>query len=155
MRAYEIAAAHGAGLERDVEVAVDEPLAAERLGRAPDRHHLGMRGRIAVGQSATAGLRDDIAVAHDDAADRHLAGRRRGMRLVEREIHEGVRRHGPGTSPQLCYHAAARAASPTIRQMNRSDDHPAAGERIARVIARAAGCSRREAEAWIAAGRSR
>src|SRR5262245_47091035 len=35
--------AHGAGLECDVEVAVDEPLAAERLGRAPDRHHLGMR----------------------------------------------------------------------------------------------------------------
>jgi 23S rRNA pseudouridine2605 synthase len=59
----------------------------------------------------------------------------------------------PDTSPQLCYHAAARAASPTIRQMNRSDDHPAAGERIARVIARAGLASRREAEAWIAAGR--
>jgi len=37
--------------------------------------------------------------------------------------------------------------------MNRSDDHPAAGERIARVIARAGLASRREAEAWIAAGR--
>jgi hypothetical protein len=53
-----------------------------------------MRGRIAVGQGAVAGLRDQVAVAYDDAADRHLAGRRRGMRLVEREIHEGVRRHG-------------------------------------------------------------
>ena len=30
-----------------------------------------------------------VAVAHDHAADRHLAGRGGGARLVEREIHEG------------------------------------------------------------------
>src|SRR5262249_43891870 len=50
--------AHGAGLERDVEIAVGEPLAAERRCRPPDRHHLGMRGRIALGEGAVAGLRD-------------------------------------------------------------------------------------------------
>src|SRR5215469_11776073 len=32
--------AHRAGLERDVEIAVDEPLGAQRLRRAADRHHL-------------------------------------------------------------------------------------------------------------------
>src|SRR5581483_11620021 len=38
------ASAHGAGLERDIEVAIGEPLAAELLCRLADRQHLGMRG---------------------------------------------------------------------------------------------------------------
>jgi 23S rRNA pseudouridine2605 synthase len=37
--------------------------------------------------------------------------------------------------------------------MSGQNDHPAAGERIAKVIARAGLASRRQAEAWIAAGR--
>src|SRR5712691_5682080 len=86
--------AHGAGLQRHIEVAVDQPLAAEGLRSPADRHDLGMRGRVAVGERAIAGLRDQIAVADDHAADRHLAGVRCRVRLVEREIHESVRRHG-------------------------------------------------------------
>src|ERR1700724_3201171 len=83
------ARAHGARLERDMQVAIGEPFAGERERGGPDRHDLAMRGRVAVGQRAVAGLRDHRAVAHDDAADRHLAGRRGGAGLRQRQVHEG------------------------------------------------------------------
>jgi 23S rRNA pseudouridine2605 synthase len=54
---------------------------------------------------------------------------------------------------RLCYHVTLRAGSPTIRQMRGKDEQSTAGERVAKVIARAGLASRREAEAWIAAGR--
>ena len=44
---------------------------------------------VAVGQAAIAGPRDHLAVAHHHGADRHLAGRRCGAGLLEREVHEG------------------------------------------------------------------
>ena len=40
-----------------------------------------------------------------------------------------------------------------MKQIDGRNDRPAAGERIAKAIARAGLASRREAEAWIAAGR--
>src|SRR5262244_1524322 len=40
-----------------------------------------------------------------------------------------------------------------MRHMRGQDERPASGERIAKAIARAGLCSRREAETWIAAGR--
>ena len=40
-----------------------------------------------------------------------------------------------------------------MRQRSGQNERPASGERIAKAIARAGLCSRRQAEAWIAAGR--
>src|SRR6266446_5044773 len=40
-----------------------------------------------------------------------------------------------------------------MRHVRAQNGRPASGERIAKIIARAGLCSRREAEAWIAAGR--
>src|SRR5580704_10104441 len=64
---------HGAGLERDMEVAFGEPLAAERERGGPDRDYLAMGGRVAVGHGAIGRLRDHLAVAHYHAPYRHLA----------------------------------------------------------------------------------
>ena len=72
-----------------MQIAIGQPLGAERGRGLPDRQQFGMRGRIAVAQRAVARLRHHLAVAHDHAADRHLAGRRRGAGLVQRHVHEG------------------------------------------------------------------
>ena len=110
-----------------------------------------MRGRIALGERAIAGLRDQLAVAHDHATDRHLAGGRRGVGLVECELHEGMRgMPKPGHPGELCYPRRAASGKGNERQGQRTANP---GERLAKVIARAGLASRREAEAWIAAGR--
>ena len=83
--------AHGAGFERHIEVAVDEPFRAHRLGGAADCDDFRMGGRIAIGKRAIAGLGEQVAVAHDHAADRHLAGLCRRARLCQRKIHEAPR----------------------------------------------------------------
>src|SRR5690606_3354429 len=57
--------AHGAGLERDIEVAAFEPLRAERAGGLAQRQELRMRGRIAVGERPVAGAGEDRTVPHD------------------------------------------------------------------------------------------
>src|ERR1700693_3618094 len=69
------ARAHRARLERDMKVAIGEPFAAELERGGPDRDDLAMRRRVAVGERAIARLRDHLAIAHDDATDRYLAGR--------------------------------------------------------------------------------
>ena len=140
-----------------------------------------MRGRIAVGQRAVAGRRDHRAVAHDHAADRHLAGVLRLARLVQRHVHEG--RHSTPRSAQPCIKAWMPGIKPGMTKTDERSDRPKAGhhrgrpfrgkrlkttlpkpavdvplpqakaaERIAKVMARAGLASRREAEAWIAAG---
>ena len=95
--------AHGAGLERHVEIAIEQPFVAEGSRGMPDRQHLGMRGRVVVRDGAVRRLRDQVSRAHDHAAHRNLAGLRCRLRLRERERHEGkghsrsMRRRDPRT----------------------------------------------------------
>lgn len=80
--------AHGAGLQRDIEVAIGQPLAADDFGGLPDRKDFRMRGRVAVGQGPVPGGRDHLLVAHDHAADRHFAGFSGLFGSFQRQIHE-------------------------------------------------------------------
>ena len=82
------ARAHRAGLQRDVEVAIDQPLGPDGLGRLPDRQNFGMRGRIAVGQGPVAGGGDHLVTPDDDASDRNFAGFSGVFGRFERQIHE-------------------------------------------------------------------
>jgi 23S rRNA pseudouridine2605 synthase len=128
-----------------MQVALDEALAADRGGRLPDREQFGMRGRIPVTQRAVAGAHDHRTVAHDHATNRHLAGRRRGTGFLKGHIHERchlrfIKTPMPGIKPPM---------KPSMTKPQSSYE----GERIAKVMARAGLCSRRDAEGWIAAGR--
>ena len=80
--------AHGTGLERDIEVAIDQPLAADLVGGGADGENLGMRGRIAVGERPVPGGSYDFAVPHDHATDRHLPGFPGALGRFQGQIHE-------------------------------------------------------------------
>ena len=72
------AGAHGARLERNIEVAAGEAAPAQFFGGAPDCQHLGMGGRIEAPLGLVAGAGDDPAAVaqHDNRADRHFVALR-------------------------------------------------------------------------------
>jgi hypothetical protein len=79
--------AHRAGLERDPQLAIVEPLAAQRLRRRTDCQHFGMGSGIGKRAGCIVRRRDHHARAHDHRADRNLARRRPGAGLGERGLH--------------------------------------------------------------------
>jgi 23S rRNA pseudouridine2605 synthase len=115
-----------------------------------------MGSRIAIHERAVVRSCDHLAVAHDHAANRHLAGRAGGTGLREGFRHKGGLEVGheffreptgcavSGTG-RFCYQAIMTAGKGS------NEEEP--GDRIAKVIARAGLASRRAAEAFIAAGR--
>ena len=82
------AGAHGAGLERDIEVAIVEAFGVQPVRRLTDGDHFGMGGQIPLGERAIAGTHDDLAVTHNDATDRHLAAVTGGAGFCQGHIHE-------------------------------------------------------------------
>jgi 23S rRNA pseudouridine2605 synthase len=106
-----------------------------------------MGGRIAPFEDAVAGPREHLAVLHNDRADRHLAAFGSGAGLGKRQGHEIVVGHCIATIVRL-RDSANQRERPTVAETDNKQ-----GDRIAKVIARAGVCSRRDAEKLIAEGR--
>ena len=104
--------AHGARLQRDVQIAVRKSLASHRGRGRTNGDKLGMRSGVAVGDDAVAGPRNHAAIPHDDASNRHLAPRPRRTGFFKRGLHE--RRHG-------CRCCRARPCAGHPRLYTRSD----------------------------------
>ena len=75
--------AHGAGLQRHVQIAIGQPLRAKRAAGFADRQNFGVRCRIVGLQHPVAGAGDDRAVPRYDRADRDLAPRAGRLRFEE------------------------------------------------------------------------
>ena len=111
------AGAHRARLERDVEVAADQPFGAKLRRGLADHEHFGMGGRIGELARAIAGARDHRSGANERGADRRLAARFGRPRLGEGEAHRIavpvalVARHDDGSAPASPRSAAKRRFS--------------------------------------------
>ena len=80
--------AHRARFQRDIEVAIDQPLGADGLGGLPDRQDFGMRSRISLGQGAVGGGGDDLVIPDNHASNRDFAGFSGVFGCFQRQIHE-------------------------------------------------------------------
>ena len=91
-------------------------------------------------------------VADDDGADRHLAARAGRPRLLQRQLHEArlAQAHLASLSLALLREPMSGGAA---KEKQAAAGPDAKGERIAKVIARAGFCSRRDAERLIGEGR--
>ena len=107
-----------------------------------------------VGQLArpVSGGGKHFAVADDDCADRDLAARAGVFGMRQRNIHKArlAAAHLASHRP-LCYEPRMSGGAAGEKQAERK--FSAKGERVAKVIARAGLCSRRDAERLVAEGR--
>ena len=161
--------AHRAGLQRDIEIAAGQAWPAARTGGGADHQRLGMGGGIGqlLGAVAVAGQHLSVFGFHQDSAHRHLAARTGRLGLGEGQLHHGrVVIHRRTLLPARPTVKVIGAAAATLYMTADRTPEPGppmtestttacrdSGERIAKALARAGLCSRREAERWIAEGR--
>jgi 23S rRNA pseudouridine2605 synthase len=137
--------AHRAWLQAHVEVAAVEPLAAEPRRAGTQYQHLGMRGRVTVALDPIASGSDDRAGGIDERrADRYFAGGAGSFGLGQRARHRPIAVRNP-----LAHLVSAHHTPRTFMALPTTEPP----QRIAKLIARAGLCSRRDAERWIAEGR--
>jgi len=82
------ACAHGAGFERDVEIAIGQPLRVHLATGRTDYLHFGMCGRIVQLERTVSVPSQDLAVSHKNSPDGHLAAFRCAFGLLKSHIHE-------------------------------------------------------------------
>src|SRR4051794_13655469 len=119
--------AHGAGLERHVEHAVEHAPGSEAARGFAQGEDLGVRGGVATQLALVAPGPDDLALVHDHRADRHVVVLQRPLGLAEGQAHEvlvlGEEGHGwhdkPRTfaSPSGCSGRAGASACRYLRSM--------------------------------------
>jgi len=73
--------AHGARLERDVDLGADQPVGAEPPRGTAQHQDLGMSRRIVGADRLVAGACQHFAAGDDHGADRHFAAAPRALRL--------------------------------------------------------------------------
>jgi 23S rRNA pseudouridine2605 synthase len=134
--------AHGAGFEGDNERQAGEPIVSHGLGRGAQRQDLGVGGGIAPEDGPVARRSDDFPRRRIDhhGADRRFSVRCGGLRLGQGDAHVGEIM--VGHPPQR------RTPGPQGQPLDE-----AAGERVAKALARAGVASRRDVERLIAAGK--
>ena len=82
------AAAHGTRLQRDVKLAVVQPVVAQSEGRRTQRHDFGMCRRIMAVDRCVAPYTNHMPVAHNNRSHWNLARGRGQTGLLERQPHE-------------------------------------------------------------------
>lgn len=152
--------AHCARLQSDVEIHLGQALGRERVEGGTDRQHFGVGGGVAKLAHSVAGSCDNrLPAVDDDGADRDFSTLGSGPRLFERDVHDRgfANRHDRDPDNEGSAHLMSTRRARQDRERTRKPASRATGtassDRIAKVIAHAGLCSRREAERWIEAGR--
>ena len=131
--------AHRAGLQRHIEVAFRQARRALELAGLLQHEHFRMSGRIMRRLCRVAATGDDLTCSdiYDHGADRNFSARCRGS----------------GFGNGFCHIMILVTVIHKGSISNMTDGETEKGERIAKRLARAGVCSRRDAERMIAAGR--
>ena len=140
--------AHRARFERYKEFSSNESFILENRCPGAKDEDLRMRGRIAPFHDPISLPGQNAALARKDGANGHLASGGRRLGLLEGERHEFIVPHS-----RLPRGRAHSTPSPEKRKSEAAVTEAPQGDRVAKAIARAGVCSRRDAEKLIAEGR--
>lgn len=142
---------HGAGFQRHIKVASRQPLRTEHFAGASYSQNFRVSRRIVRRKGLIACPRDHSAITNDHSPNGHLATARGLFGVFQRQIHKSGFRLDHRFNREG--NAVGDAMAPHPKKDKPAMVEKPAGERIAKRMARAGLCSRRDAERWIAEGR--